>query len=83
MKINYDKKFDTLCVVLTDNSNSYGDAIGSVILMRDIDTDAITGITILSYKTQCRGGSFPALPKEAGLSFEKDIAPQLHQMQLG
>ena len=80
MKIDYDKEFDTLYVVLTDNSNSYGDPMGSVILMRDIDTDAITGITVLSYRLQHSHGSLPVLPKETGLSFERDIDPKLCQL---
>lgn len=80
MKIDYDKEFDTLYVVLTDNSNSYGDPIGSIILMRDVDTDAITGITVLSYRRQHSSGSLPMLPEETGLTFEKDIDPKLCQL---
>ena len=48
MRINYDKESDTLYIVIADNSNSYGDNDNGIIIMRDIDTDEITGLTILS-----------------------------------
>ena len=80
MKVDYDKEFDTLYVELTDNSNSYGDPIGSVILMRSIETDAITGITVLSYRRQRNSGSLPILPEETGLTFERDIDPQFRRL---
>lgn len=78
MKINYDKRFDTLYVALGDKSNSYGDdSMGSVIIMRDLDTDEITGITILSFLKKYHAHSLPELPPQLGISFENDILPAI------
>lgn len=50
-KVDYDQKFDVLYYNISNTENSYGDEIGdNIILLRDIDTDKITGITILGYK---------------------------------
>ena len=47
MKIDYDRRFDTLYVAVSSNLNSYGDdSSNGVVIMRDMDTDAVTGITI-------------------------------------
>lgn len=50
-KVDYDQKFDVLYYNISNTENSYGDEIGdNIVLLRDIDTDKITGITILGYK---------------------------------
>lgn len=78
MKIDYDNRFDTLYVILSDNSNSYGDdSMGNIIIMRDMDTDTVTGITILSFLKKYRAGMLSELPPDVGLSIETDILPKL------
>lgn len=53
-RIDYDTKFDVLYYSLGDTSNSYGDEIDNrLILLRDIDTDNITGITVLDFMHYC------------------------------
>lgn len=50
-KINYDEKFDILYFNISDTSNSYGDQIDKhLILLKDMMTDEITGVTIYGYK---------------------------------
>ena len=50
-KVDYDSKFDVLYYNMSNTENSYGDEIDdNIVLLRDIDTDKITGITILGYK---------------------------------
>ena len=50
-KVDYDQKFDVLYYNISNTENSYVDEIGdNIVLLRDIDTDKITGITILGYK---------------------------------
>lgn len=45
--IDYDEKHDVLYVAIGDKTNSYGDdSEDDVIVMRDFDTDRITGFTI-------------------------------------
>ena len=42
MKIDYDRRFDTLYVAVSSNLNSYGDdSSNGVVIMRDMDTDEI------------------------------------------
>jgi len=80
VKIDYDKKFDTLYVALTDNANSYGDdSLNDVILLRDIQTEEITGFTILSFYRLYKANMLPHLPPNISCSFEKDILPLVLQ----
>lgn len=52
--VNYDKKFDVLYYLIGDTSNSYGDEEGNnIIFLKDINTDKITGITVLNFKKCC------------------------------
>ena len=49
--VNYDDRFDILYFSIADTSNSYGDQIDShMILLKDLNTDEITGVTIYGYK---------------------------------
>lgn len=54
--IDYDKKFDVLYISLGDKDNSYGDdSKDDFIIMRDIDTNEITGITIFNFLEKTGG----------------------------
>ena len=76
MKVDYDKRFDTLYIAFADKSNSYGDdSADDIILMRDIDSDQITGVTVLSFRKKYQSHTLPQLPKSLGISLEKDVAP--------
>ncbi len=53
-RIDYDTKYDVLYYSHGDTSNSYGDEIDNrLILLRDINTDNITGITVLDFMHYC------------------------------
>lgn len=53
--IDYDKTYDVMNLVLGDTSNSYGDEdLGDIVIMKDMDTDAITGYTIMNFSKICR-----------------------------
>lgn len=78
MKIDYDRRFDTLYAAVSSNLNSYGDdSSNGVVIMRNMDTDAVTGITILSFLKKYKSGCLPELPPDIGLSIESDILPNL------
>ena len=78
--IDYDKRFDTLYVALGDKTNSYGDdSMNDIIVMRDMNTEAITGFTILSFLKKYRAHALPKLPPSLGFSLEKDILPKIKQ----
>ena len=55
-KIDYDNKYDVLYCLIDDTSNSYGGELDSnIVLLRDIDTEKVTGITVLDFKRSfCR-----------------------------
>lgn len=80
MKIDYDKRFDTLYVALDNKSDSYGDdSSDDIILMRDLITDSITGFTILSFFKKYHSNALPKLPDSIGCSIERDIIPRIKQ----
>ena len=71
---DYDKKFDVLYIALGDRSNSYGDdSDGNVIYLKDIDTDELTGITIMNFKKEYIENKLPA--------FSKSIRNVLHDAE--
>lgn len=77
-RINYDNKFDTLYVWLSDGRNSYGDdSKAGIILLRDIDTDHITGFTILHFIKKYKNSDLPELPKEVHCSIKNDVLPHI------
>lgn len=46
----YDDKFDTLYYTIGDTSNSYGDEEpDNIVFLKDMNTDLLTGITILHF----------------------------------
>ena len=46
--VNYDKENGVLYLGFADQNNSYGaEETDNVILLRDIDTEEITGVTVL------------------------------------
>ncbi len=76
IKVDHESKYDTLYVALGDKYNSYGDdSTDGIILMRDLDTDHITGFTILKFFKKYRTHNIPELPSELNLSIEDDILP--------
>lgn len=78
MKFDYDRRFDTLYIALGDKSNSYGDdSLDGAILMRDMETEDITGITILSFLKKYRSHLIPKLPDSLEISIEDDIIPMI------
>lgn len=78
MMINYNKRLDVLYVNLKDKSNSYGDeSTNGLILMRDMNTEDITGFTVIGFRAKYSTHILPLLPNGIGISWEKDIIPQL------
>lgn len=54
-KFRYDKDNDILYYTNGDKSNSYGDEEpDNIVFMRDIDTDVVTGITVLDFARMCK-----------------------------
>lgn len=54
-QIDYDSKFDVMNYRIGDTSNSYGDEdIDNIVVLKDMDTDEITGYTIMNFKRICQ-----------------------------
>lgn len=76
--VNYDERFDVLYVGIGDKTNSYGDdSQDDILVMRDFDTDEITGFTIFGFMKKLKENSLPTIPKETNVSFNRDIIPQV------
>lgn len=55
-KMDYDFKFDILYCCILNTDNSYGDEIDDIIvILRDIETEQVTGVTIIGYKKYFQG----------------------------
>lgn len=76
LTVNHDQKNDVLYIGLGDRSNSYGDEISSgIIALYDMDTEELTGITILDFQEKYKSHQLNKLP--IPINFERDIIPQL------
>ena len=64
--IDYDSEYDVLYYVVRENANSYGDEeLGNIVVMKDIDTNDITGYTVFNFSKICkqRNNDFETLSK--------------------
>jgi uncharacterized protein YuzE len=76
LNLNYDNDFDVLYIRISKNKNSYGDeGIPGIVMMRDIATDEITGVTIFGYKRMLDNGSLYHLNLPINIDFKHDIQP--------
>lgn len=56
VSLNYDQKSDTLRVAYGAGQNSYGDdSVPGIVCMRDMDTDEITGFTVMHFLKSLTG----------------------------
>lgn len=55
--IDYDCLNDVLNIKFADTSNSYGDEIqDGIVVLRDLDTEEVTGVTIFYYERRTSNG---------------------------
>ena len=72
LQFDYDAKYDVLYVALGDRDNSYGDdSEACIIYLRDIDTDELTGVTVLDFMKRYRSNTLPPLPFSVGTLLQK------------
>jgi len=77
LKFNYDNKYDILYVLLADGKNSLGDEeYDGLVVMRDEETDKITGLTIYGFMEKYQNDSLPLLPSEINIDF--DLIPLIN-----
>lgn len=79
LTVNWDKKHDVLYLKINDTKNSYGDETkDGVVILRDMCTDAITGITIFDFVKKCKDGSVDNLELPIAINFNKDVLSKVH-----
>lgn len=63
LQYDYDTKYDVLYVALGDRNNSYGDdSENGIIYLKDIDTDELTGVTVMDFMKRYYSHTLPRLP---------------------
>ena len=78
LNLNLDKRNDILYLGISDTRNSYGDEIcNGLVILHDLQSDAITGITIFDFSKRCQDGSLYGLPIPITIDFKKDVLPKL------
>lgn len=77
VKVNYDNRFDTLYVAFSDGANSYGDdsEVG-VIIMRDLNSDSITGFTLFHFMKKFKTDQLPAIFTQLPNSIVREIVTE-------
>lgn len=74
LNLNYDNKFDVLYISFGSPRDSYGEEeIPSVVTLKDIETDEITGYTIMGYKKLLGEGALYSLPIK--VDFRHEVLP--------
>ena len=70
LKINYDNEFDILYISFNSTINSYGDdRYAGIVILKDIDTDNITGVTIFGFKKKYVKNNLPDLKLPYSLDY--------------
>lgn len=78
MTVKFDKIHDILYVAIADRSKSYGDELeNGLVVMRDMDDDTVTGITIFDFQKKAREESLESLHLPFSIDFKNDIFPQI------
>ena len=67
LQFDYDAKYDVLYVALGDRDDSEA----GIIYLRDIDTDELTGVTVLDFMKRYRSNTLPPLPFSVGTLLQK------------
>ena len=79
INLNYDNKFDVLYIGLGNEEyrkNSLADEeYNGLVVMRDENTDNITGLMIFGFKDKYLKNTIPVFPPEVVINMEKDVFP--------
>lgn len=71
LNLDYNPKFDVLNLKILSTDNSYGDEeIPSTVILRDIKTDDITGITFFGFVEKYKNGNLPKLLLPFNIDYE-------------
>lgn len=72
--INYDTEMDVLYINFSNISNSIGyEDIDNIVYLKDLETQEVTGITILNFKSLIKINSIDIKNLTHEFSLEKDL----------
>ncbi|KXG78307.1 DUF2283 domain-containing protein [Thermotalea metallivorans] len=72
LKINYDRKFDILYLSIGEPRPSYGEEeTPGLVVLKDIETDEITGFTIFDFKKRVDTDSLNELNLPCKIDFKQ------------
>jgi len=79
LSLNLDKKNDILYISFSDTNNSFGKEISNgFVVLHDLFTGEITGITIFDFLKRYSEGTLNNLPFPISIDFKSDIYPKLN-----
>jgi len=75
LTFNYDKTYDVLYILFSDDDNTYGDEDEcGIVLHRNFSTNDITGVTIFDFEKKYRANQLPALNFPVELDYSEMTA---------
>jgi len=82
LNLNYDSKYDILYIGIGDRRNSSAaEEYDGLVILRDDDTNDITGVTIMGFMRRLKTDSMPKFPSGIFINIDNDILPNLHLSQ--
>lgn len=73
LKLDYDEEFDVLYISFGTPRPSYGEEdTPGIVVLRDIHTDEITGVTIFDFKQRLEDGTIKDLKLPVNIDFTSD-----------
>lgn len=74
LNLNYDNRYDILYVGISDKKNSIGDEeYDGLLVLRDIQSNNITGLTIFDFFERYKTNRLPAFPLEVKQNVRREI----------
>lgn len=78
LNLSLDRKKDILYIKINDTSSSYGDETeNGVVVLKDLEDDNITGITIFDFIKRYKENKIKDLNLPVHIDFNKDIYPRI------
>jgi len=75
LRFSYDKTYDVLYILFSDDDNTYGDEDDQgIVLHRNFNTDDITGVTIFDFEKKYRTNQLPVLSLPIELDYNEMTA---------
>ena len=73
---NYDSRNDILYLTFGSKQNSIGDEVATgYVVMRDIFTDSITGLTIFDFMKKYKTNNIPSYQLPININYQNDVLP--------